>query len=241
MQQRQPRVGDIVDDYCPRERRISDHAIVAMVTDAIRLVRCTTCDAEHEYKQAKVPLSRKRKVAAPAAQPAAAAPPAPQADGALVIDAEPDNPANASIAGQAAESANPPEVPDPDSSSDEPAGRGPEGSVHRRLIRATLPRVEGQVPVRPIPEFTMHRPTSPGKSFRGKGGRPQPGGSGAGPHRGPKGSGAHIRHAGNDRSPSHGQPGSFSPHGARGSHGPMGQRPPHGPHGDGGPGRSRKH
>ena len=30
MEQRPLRLGDIVDDYCPRERRISNHAIVVM-------------------------------------------------------------------------------------------------------------------------------------------------------------------------------------------------------------------
>ena len=29
--QRQLRLGDILDDYCPRERRVTNHAIVAMI------------------------------------------------------------------------------------------------------------------------------------------------------------------------------------------------------------------
>ncbi len=61
MQQRQPRLGDIVDDYCPRERRITNHAVVAMVGDAVKQTRCTTCDADHEYKHAKVPPQRRKK------------------------------------------------------------------------------------------------------------------------------------------------------------------------------------
>jgi hypothetical protein len=61
MQQRQPRLGDVVDDYCPRERRVTNHAIVAMVGDQVRLTRCTTCDAEHDYKEARVPPQRKKK------------------------------------------------------------------------------------------------------------------------------------------------------------------------------------
>src|SRR5262245_55938956 len=60
MQQRQLRLGDIVDDYCPRERRLANHTIVAMVGDEIRLTRCTTCDAEHPYKGGKVPRQRKK-------------------------------------------------------------------------------------------------------------------------------------------------------------------------------------
>ena len=50
MEQRPLRLGDIVDDYCPRERRITNHAIVALVGEAIRQTRCTTCDADHVYK-----------------------------------------------------------------------------------------------------------------------------------------------------------------------------------------------
>ena len=66
MQQRQLRLGDILDDYCPRERRVTNHAVVAMVGDDVKQTRCTTCDAEHEYKEAKVPRQR-RKTDAPAA------------------------------------------------------------------------------------------------------------------------------------------------------------------------------
>ena len=49
MQQRQPRLGDILDDYCPRERRVTNHAVVAMVGEEVKQTRCTTCDAEHDY------------------------------------------------------------------------------------------------------------------------------------------------------------------------------------------------
>ena len=61
MQQRQPRLGDIVDDYCPRERRITNHAVVAMIGDDVKQTRCSTCDAEHQYKQAKIPPQRRKK------------------------------------------------------------------------------------------------------------------------------------------------------------------------------------
>ena len=61
MQQRRLRLGDILDDYCPRERRITNHAVVAMIEDEVKQTRCTTCDADHEYKQAKVPPPRRKK------------------------------------------------------------------------------------------------------------------------------------------------------------------------------------
>ncbi len=60
MQQRRLRLGDILDDYCPRERRITNHAVVAMIEDQVKQTRCTTCDADHEYKQARVPVRRKK-------------------------------------------------------------------------------------------------------------------------------------------------------------------------------------
>src|SRR6478752_6614382 len=64
MQQRRLRLGDILDDYCPRERRITNHVVVAMIEDDVRQTRCSTCDAEHEYKQAKAPTLRRKKAGA---------------------------------------------------------------------------------------------------------------------------------------------------------------------------------
>ena len=67
MQQRRVRLGDVLDDYCPRERRITNHAVVAMIEDEVKQTRCTTCDAEHEFKHAKVPAPRRKKPVAAAA------------------------------------------------------------------------------------------------------------------------------------------------------------------------------
>src|SRR5207248_10155590 len=61
MQQRRLRLGDILDDYCPRERRVTNHAVVAMIDDQVKQTRCTTCDADHDYKGARVPGTRKKK------------------------------------------------------------------------------------------------------------------------------------------------------------------------------------
>src|SRR5438477_8736446 len=92
MQQRQPRLGDILDDYCPRERRVTNHAVVAMVGDDVKQVRCTTCDTEHDYKHARIPRQR-RKSEAPAAlyaQSAASAPKRVTHDAATNADESPD-------------------------------------------------------------------------------------------------------------------------------------------------------
>src|SRR5204862_6706046 len=76
MQQRHPRLGDILDDYCPRERRLTNHAVVAMIDGDVKQTRCTTCAAEHEYKHARVPRQRRKADTPPAlyAQVAAGAP-----------------------------------------------------------------------------------------------------------------------------------------------------------------------
>ena len=156
MQQRQLRLGDIVDDYCPRERRLANHTIVAMVGDEIRLTRCTTCDTEHPYKGGKAPRLRKKKSSVEAAYDEVLdsvkqdAPP----QGILVTHTEPQEP-------PPAEAAEPAHVPLPAVSSDN--GGGPEHAapeevrLHRPLIRAQLPRVEREPVARPVPEFTIRQ------------------------------------------------------------------------------------
>src|SRR5215203_7251308 len=64
MEQRRLRLGDILDDYCPRERRVTNHAVVAMIEEKVKQTRCTTCDAEHAYKGARVPARRKKETPA---------------------------------------------------------------------------------------------------------------------------------------------------------------------------------
>src|ERR1700752_114892 len=61
MEQRPLRLGDILDDYCPRERRVTNHAVVAMVEDTVKQTRCTTCDSEHAYKGGQAPRRRGKK------------------------------------------------------------------------------------------------------------------------------------------------------------------------------------
>jgi hypothetical protein len=195
MQQRQLRLGDILDDYCPRERRLTNHAVVAMVGDTVKQTRCTTCDAEHEYKNAKVPRQR-RKSETPAALYAQVAatgpkrvahdpPPAPHdaepvdtiaaLDAALDVTATEDVEPVAAEEPLAAASAHAVDESDVDATSDADADVGEQdesrdeqdGPIHRRLIRASLPRPEGQQPpARPIPEFTIRQPGGRPNRFR---------------------------------------------------------------------------
>jgi hypothetical protein len=164
MQQRQPRLGDIVDDYCPRERRLTNHAVVAMVGPEIKQTRCTTCDTEHEYKHAKVPAARKKKESTPALFKQVLANAQPEAVRAASGEPDEETPAAQPEAAPTPE----PERADaplmsaaePGIAAEEDASPGDdEGPVHRRLIRATLPRPEGgQVQPRPIPQFTVRQP-----------------------------------------------------------------------------------
>lgn len=207
MEQRRLRLGDILDDYCPRERRVTNHAIVAMIEEDIRQTRCTTCDAEHAYKGARVPTRRRKETPGALFKDVLAG----------LTDAQPRTqdvvPASAAaptivhaMSESAPREADPPEEPQPhmptdhhspesqeaadlegpdrtDRSRDEsgepvPPADGPgdepaagDGPVHRRLIRATLPRSEGQKDARPLPEFTVRQ--SPGRNggathFRGE-------------------------------------------------------------------------
>ena len=176
MQQRQPRLGDVLDDYCPRERRLTNHVVVAMIGDDVKQTRCTTCDADHAYKQAKVPRVR-RKTETPAALAA-------QGFGAPKLHEHAVKPAD--------EIPTPAVEPEPEAApqlhaasgaddveidgDDEPQPAGvDEGPVHRRLIRASLPRIEGQAPpTRPNPEFTIRQPNNTRQNRF----RPRPGGGG---------------------------------------------------------------
>jgi len=224
MEQRPLRLGDIVDDYCPRERRITNHVIVALIGDAIRQTRCTTCEAEHAYKEAKVPKRRKKnetdalyeQVLAevdPGARVAPAPVRAPEADPPAV---SPDE----EVVSARADADVSVEAESDVSREEEEAAAAPADDVwfgHRRLIRASLPKTETEPQPRPIPEFTMHQRQTRGSQFFRHGGQGGDGqnrngfrhgrsgnnqGQGAGqpgqggrPHRGGRGG----RHRGNNK------------------------------------------
>ena len=223
MEQRRVRLGDIVDDYCTRERRVTNHAVVAIVEDQIQLTRCTTCDTEHPYKAARVPRRRKKTEAGAlyeqvlagrdrdgAIEDAAAAEARLAAQGADVEPhAEPGAIAEARLAGAPAQELPGPE-PEARAAHDQPDGPVPEdGAVRRPLIRATLPRPEGQQIVRQPPEFTI-------RQSGGRGGFRQD--ARGGTRNGGRPSGGHGRGGGQQRQGQRsgfGQGRQGSPHGGR--------------------------
>lgn len=199
MQERRYRPGDVLDDYCPRERRITDHAIVAMIDDEIRRTRCGICDAEHEYKEGKVPAPR-RKTQPPALfnqvldnlngstpKPQPPPPVEPVRDAAIETPAAAEaEPIAAMAAPDAPAAPVAPVASDAPLASDTPATE--EGGFRRSLIRATFPRPEGQPqqPQRAMPEFTiqtLHNRRNNNQRHAGgqnkfRGGRRRPGGAG---------------------------------------------------------------
>ena len=54
-----PRLGDLIDDYCPRCRLLLNHAIASMVGDQVAKVICQTCLTEHAYLRGKEPQKKK--------------------------------------------------------------------------------------------------------------------------------------------------------------------------------------
>ena len=53
------RLGDDVDDYCIRCKRLTNHVIVSLDGTEPAKVRCRTCYADHDFRRGEIPLSKK--------------------------------------------------------------------------------------------------------------------------------------------------------------------------------------
>jgi hypothetical protein len=53
------RLGDVIDDYCIKCRRVTNHAIVSILNGEAAKVRCRTCYHDHDYRHEEVPPSKK--------------------------------------------------------------------------------------------------------------------------------------------------------------------------------------
>jgi hypothetical protein len=58
---RPPRLGDVIDDYCPRCRLLLNHDVASIYQGAVAKVTCRTCFNTHDYRNAQVPTKRKTK------------------------------------------------------------------------------------------------------------------------------------------------------------------------------------
>lgn len=53
------RLGDIIDDYCVKCRRLTNHAVVSIVENAAAKVRCRACYNDHDYRHEQAPPSKR--------------------------------------------------------------------------------------------------------------------------------------------------------------------------------------
>lgn len=53
------RLGDEIDDYCVKCRRLTNHSIVSMLETKAAKVRCRTCYSDHDFRNEQAPPSKK--------------------------------------------------------------------------------------------------------------------------------------------------------------------------------------
>lgn len=54
------RLGDDIDDYCTKCKRITNHSILAIVDGKPVKVRCRTCYNEGPYRAGEIPPSKRQ-------------------------------------------------------------------------------------------------------------------------------------------------------------------------------------
>src|SRR3954465_15042449 len=52
---RDVRLGDDIDDFCVRCKRLTNHVVVSVVNAAPAKVRCRTCHSDHDYRHEQAP------------------------------------------------------------------------------------------------------------------------------------------------------------------------------------------
>ena len=53
------RLGDDIDDFCVKCKRITNHSIVSLFNEKAAKVRCKSCYSEHDYRNEIAPPSKK--------------------------------------------------------------------------------------------------------------------------------------------------------------------------------------
>jgi len=53
-----PRLGDLIDDYCPRCKHLFNHDIASLVEGKVVKVICRTCFTEHPFLHGKLPQKK---------------------------------------------------------------------------------------------------------------------------------------------------------------------------------------
>jgi hypothetical protein len=53
------RLGDVIDDFCVKCKRLTNHSVVSIVNEEPAKVRCRTCYSDHDYRHEQAPPSKK--------------------------------------------------------------------------------------------------------------------------------------------------------------------------------------
>ena len=56
---RELRLGDEIDDFCVKCRRVTNHSIVSLVQAEPAKVRCRTCYGDHDFRRGEAPPPKK--------------------------------------------------------------------------------------------------------------------------------------------------------------------------------------
>ena len=52
---RASRLGDDIDDFCVKCKRVMNHAVVSLLNDGPAKVRCRTCHSDHDFRNEQPP------------------------------------------------------------------------------------------------------------------------------------------------------------------------------------------
>src|ERR1700709_2025596 len=52
---RAARLGDDIDDFCVKCKRVMNHSVVSILGDAPAKVRCRTCHGDHDFRNEQAP------------------------------------------------------------------------------------------------------------------------------------------------------------------------------------------
>jgi hypothetical protein len=55
----EPRLGDDLDDFCVKCKRLTNHLIVSLMNSEAAKVRCRSCYHEHDFRNGEPPPSKK--------------------------------------------------------------------------------------------------------------------------------------------------------------------------------------
>jgi hypothetical protein len=97
------RLGDEIDDFCVKCKRVTNHAVVSLLNGAAAKVRCRTCYSDHDYRHEIAPPSKKdlKKAALFSAVLAGTGAPAvPEEEAAAPAEKAPEPPAKAAKKGK---------------------------------------------------------------------------------------------------------------------------------------------